>query len=128
MLQRIRNVLQAIFQQLRPTSFSSAEQATQQVVLERDTDALYPISIMKQDLDDTKRVPVMPVPLRESTTEPHRALIRPKNPAQRYRNLDILLEQVKRDRLNTMETQLIPEEVYKSARHLQRILAQQVGQ
>jgi hypothetical protein len=136
MLQRIRNVLQAIFQQLRkaifqrlrPARFSSVEQITQQMVRERDTDIPYAISTMKKDLDEPATIPVKLVPVGERTTEPLRALMHPKNPAQRYRNLDILLEQVKRDRLNTMETQLIPEETYKSARHLQRILAQQVGQ
>jgi hypothetical protein len=128
MLQRIRNVLQAIFQQLRPARFSSVEQVIQQVVPERDTDVLYAISTVKKDLAEPARIPVKPVPVEEKTTEPLRTVMHPKNPAQRYRNLDILLEQVKRDRLNTMETQIIPEELVKSARYLQRILEEQVGQ
>jgi len=128
MLQRIINVLQAFFQQLCPVRFSSVEQITQQVAHERDTDILYAISTMKKDLDEPATIPVKFVPLGEWTTEPLRAVTHLKNPAQRYRNLDILLEQVKRDRLNTMETQLTSEEVYKPARYLQRILEHQVGQ
>ena len=126
MLQRIRNVLQAIFQQLRPARFSFVEQVIRQVVPERDTDTLYAISTVKKDLDEPARIPVKLVPVEEKTTEPLRTVMHPKNPAQRYRDLDILLEQVKRDRLNTMETQIIPEELVKSARALQRILEQQV--
>jgi hypothetical protein len=121
MLQRIRNFLQIIFQQLRLACFSSAEQATQQVMLERNTDTLYSISTVK-------KIPVMPVPVRERDTEPYRALKLRKNPAQRYRNLDVMLEQMKRDRLNNMETQFVPGEVCKSARHLQHILEQEEGQ
>ena len=128
MLQRIRNFLQTIFQQLRPARFSSAEQATQQVILERDTDTLYPISIMKKDLDETDTIAVMPVPVRESITEPYRGLMLRKNPAQRYRNLDVMLEQMKRDRLNNTDTQFVPGVVCKSARHLQHILEQREGQ
>ena len=121
MLQRIRNFLQTIFQQLRLARFSSAEQATQQVILERNIDILYSISTMK-------KTPVMPVPVRESITEPYRALKLRKNPAQRYRNLDAMLEQMKRDRLNTTDTQFVPGVVYKSARHLQHILEQEEEQ
>src|SRR5947209_276439 len=121
MLQRIRNFLHTIFQQLRPVSFSSAEQATQQVILERDTDTLYRIPIMK-------KIPVMPVPVRERITEPYRAPMLRKNPAQRYRNLDVMLEQMKRDRLNNTDTQLITEAVCKSALYLQHILEQEEGQ
>jgi hypothetical protein len=121
MLQRIRNFLQAIFQQLRPASFSSAEKATQQMILERNTDILYLISTMK-------KIPTMPVAVRERDTEPYRALVRRKNPAQRYRNLDVMLEQMKRDRLNNTGTQLVPGEAFKSARHLQDILEQEEGQ
>ena len=121
MLQRIRNFLQTIFQQLRQASFSYTEQATQQVILERNTDTLYPISTMK-------KIPAMPVPVRERDTEPYRALVRRKNPAQRYRNLDVMLEQMKRDRLNNTGTQHVPGEAFKSARHLQRILEQEEGQ
>lgn len=128
MLQRIRNVLKAIFQQLRSARFSSVEQATQQVVRERDTDILYSISTMKKDLDEPATISVELVSVGERTTEPFRAVMRPRNPAQRYRNLDVLLEEFQRDRLNTMETQLIPEEVVKSARHLQRIFGQKEGQ
>src|SRR6266567_4426297 len=121
MLQRIRNFLQTIFQQLRPARFSSAEQATQQVILERNTDTLYPISTMK-------KIAAMPVPVRESNTEPYIALMLRKNPAQRYRNLDVMLEQMKRDRLNNTDTQFVPGVVCKSARHLQHILEQREGQ
>lgn len=128
MLQRIRNFLLAIFQQLRPARFSFVKQVIQQVVPERDTDTLYAISTVKKDLAEPARIPVKLVPAEEKTTEPLRTVMHPKNPAQRYRNLDILLEQVKRDRLNTMETQIIPEELVKSARYLQRILEQQVEQ
>ncbi len=128
MLQRIRNFLQTIFQQLRPARFSSAEQATQQVILERDTDTLYPISIMKKDLDETDTIAVMPVPVRESITEPYRALMLRKNPAQRYQNLDAMLEQMKRDRLNTTDTRFVPGVVSRSARHLQHILEQEEEQ
>ena|SRR5438270_12274770 len=127
MLQRIRNVLQAIFQQLRQTRFS-VEQVIQQVVPKRGTDVLYTISTVKKDLAEPARIPVKLVSVEEKTTEPLRTVMHPKNPAQRYRDLDILLEQVKRDRLNTMETQIIPEGLVKSARDLQRILEQQVGQ
>jgi hypothetical protein len=121
-------VLQAIFQQLRPSRFSAVERIAQQVVRKRDTDIMNAISTMKKDLDEPATIPVKLVPVGERTTEPLRAIMHLRNPAQRYRNLDILLEQMKRDRLNTMETQLIPEEVLKSARHLQRILEHQVGQ
>jgi hypothetical protein len=121
MLQRIRNFLQTIFQQLRPASFSSAKQATQQVILERNTDTLYLISTMK-------KIPTLPVTVRERDTEPYRALTLRKNPAQRYRDLDVMLEQMKRDRLNNTGTQLVPGEAYKSARHLQHILEQEEGQ
>jgi len=124
MLQRIRNFLLAIFQQLRPARFSSVEQVIQQVVPKRDTDVLHAISTVKKDLAEPARIPVKLAPVEEKTTEPLRTVMHPKNPAQRYRNLDILLEQVKRDRLNTMETQIIPEELVKSARYLQRILEQ----
>ena len=118
MLQRIRNFLQTIFQQLRPARFSFAEQATQQVILERNTDTLYPISTMK-------KIAAMSVPVRESNTEPYIALMLRKNPAQRYRNLDVMLEQMKRDRLNNTDTQFVPGVVCKSARHLQHILEQE---
>lgn len=118
MLQQIRNFLQVIFQQLRPVSFSRTEHATQQVIFERNTDALYSIPTMK-------KIPVTPAPVRESITEPCRALMLRKNPAQRYRDLDIMLEQMKRDRLNNMDTQLIPEALCKSARYLQYILEQE---
>jgi hypothetical protein len=128
MLQRIRNFLQTIFQQLRRARFSFAEQATQQVILERDTDTLHPISIMKKDLDETDTIAVMPVPVRESNTEPYLALMLRKNPAQRYRNLDVMLEQMRRDRLNNTETQFVPGVVSRSARHLQHILEQEEGQ
>jgi hypothetical protein len=121
MLQRIRNFLQTIFQQLRQASFSYAERATQQVILERNPDILYPISTMK-------KIPAMPVPVRERDTEPYRALVRRKNPALRYRNLDVMLEQMKRDRLNNTGTQFVPGEAFKSARHLQDILEQEEGQ
>ncbi|SRR5258706_5374063 len=121
MLQRIRNFLQTILQQLRPARFSPAEQATQQVIFERNIDILYSISTMK-------KTPVMPVPVRERDTEPYRALMFRKNPAQRYRNLDVMLEQLKQDRLNNTDTRLVPGEAYKSARHLQHILEQEEGQ
>lgn len=121
MLQRIRNFLQIIFQQLHLALFSAAERATQQVTLERNTDTVYPISTMK-------KIPVMPVPLREPITEPYRALVLRKNPAQRYRNLDLLLEQMKQDRLNNTDTQLIPDVLCKYAQHLQHILDQEEGQ
>ena len=121
MLQRIRNFLQTIFQQLRLALFSFAERATQQVILERNLDTLYSISTME-------KTPVMPVPVRERDTEPYLALMLRKNPAQRYRDLDVMLEQLKQDRLNYTDTRPVPGEAYKTARHLQHILEQEVGQ
>jgi len=118
MLQQIRNFLQIILQQLRLASFSRTEQATQQVIFERNTDAFHSISTMK-------KIPMAPALVRERITEPHPALMLRRNPAQRYRNLDIMLEELRRDRLNNMDTQLIPEALCKSAQYLQYILEQE---
>jgi hypothetical protein len=63
----------------------------------------------------------MPALVRERTTEPYPSLVQKKNPALRYRNLDAMLEELKRERLHNMDTQLIPHVAYKPVRHLQRI-------
>jgi hypothetical protein len=66
--------------------------------------------------------------IQERTTEPHRAFVRPKHPASRYRDLDIMLAEIKRDRLNNTETTLIARPVHRLARQLQRSIEQEEGE
>ena len=126
-LQRILHFLQAILQELLPARFAYTEQTTQQAVCEQDMSILHSVSTMNKDLNETGEVPVMALPAREPTTEPCRALMRLKHPAHRYRDLDALLDQIKRDRLKNVETQLIPIPVHELARQLQRHIEQEEG-
>ncbi|HJT55827.1 MAG TPA: hypothetical protein VJ761_04985 [Ktedonobacteraceae bacterium] len=125
MLHRVMHFLQAILREEHPARFSSPEQAIQQVVREKDTSIEHFIFAVKKKLDQKDMLSAIPVPMKERTTEPYQILMRTKNPAQRYRSLDTLLEQCKRERLNTVNTQLVPRVVYKPVRHLQRMLEQQ---
>jgi hypothetical protein len=125
MLHRIKSFLRAIFQELHPARISSTQQATRHIIHEQHTDILHPISTMKKDLKDTDMLPMMPASVRERTTEPYQAIIRLKNPAQRYRKLDAMLEQLKRDRLNNTDTLLVQGMMHGSARELQRFFEQE---
>lgn len=127
MLHQILNFLQAILQTLLSVRFSYAEQATQQVVREQDAHIPHSVSTTKEDLNETNQAPMMPLSARERTTEPYRALMRLKHPTQRYRDLDAMLENFKRDRLNNVETELVPEPMHKLARQLQRKIKQEGG-
>ena len=48
--------------------------------------------------------------------------MRLKHPAQRYRDLDALLEHCKRERLNNVDTRLELKAVYRPVRRLQPIV------
>ncbi len=127
MLHRVTHFLQAIFRDEQSTGLSSTEQPMQQVAVarEQDTSAQRISSAIKKELVDKDTLPTLPAVVRERTTEPYRTLMRKKNPAQRYRKLDAMLEQFKRERLQTMNTQLVPRAAYKPVRRLQRIIEQQ---
>jgi len=127
MLQRILNFLQAILQALISARFFYAEQATQQIVREQDAHILHPVSTTEEKLHETDPVLMLPLSARERTTEPYRALVRLKHPMQRYRDLDAMLEWFKRDRLNTVETELVPSQLHELARQLQRKIEQENG-
>ena len=125
MLQRILNFLQAILQALLSARFFYAEQATKQIVREQDAHILQPVSTRVEELYETDPVLMLPLTARERTTEPYRALVRLKHPMQRYRDLDAMLEKFKRDRLNTVETELVPSQLHELARQLQRKIEQE---
>jgi hypothetical protein len=125
MLQRILNFLQAILQALHPARFFYDEQATQQIVRDQDARILHPVSTRVEELHETDPALIMPLTARERTTEPYRALVRLKHPMQRYRDLDAMLENCKRDRLNTVETALVPSQLHELARQLQRKIEQE---
>ena len=127
MLQRILNFLQAILQELLSARFFYAEQATKQIVLEQDAHILQPVSTMVEELHETDPVLMLPLSAKERTTEPYRALVRLKHPMQRYRDLDAMLDKFKRDRLNTVETVLVPSQLHELARQLQRKMEQEDG-
>jgi len=127
MLQRILNFLQAILQALLFARFFYAEQATQQIVREQDAHLLQPVSTRVEELYETGPVHMMPLSARERTTEPYRTLVLQKHPMQRYRDLDAMLEKCKRDRLNTVETELVPSQLHELARQLQRRIEQEDG-
>ena len=127
MLQRILNFLQAILQVLQPARFFYEEQATKQLVREQDAHILHPVSTTEEKLNETDPVLMLPLSARERTTEPYRALVRLKHPMQRYRDLDAMLEKCKRDRLNTVETALVPSQLHELARQLQRKIEQENG-
>ena len=120
MLQRILNFLQAILQALISARFFYDEQATKQIVREQDAHILHPVSTTEEKLHETDPVLMLPLSARERTTEPYRALVRLKHPMQRYRDLDAMLENCKRDRLNTVETVLVSSQLHELARQLQR--------
>ena len=125
MLQRILNFLQAILQALISARFFYDEQATKQIVREQDAHILHPVSTTEEKLHETDPVLILPLSAREHTTEPYRALVRLKHPMQRYRDLDAMLENCKRDRLNTVETALVPSQLHELARQLQRKIEQE---
>jgi len=127
MHQRILNFLQAILQALLSARFFYAEQATQQIVREQDAHILHPVSTRVEEFHETEPVLMLPLSARERTTEPYRALARLKHPMQRYRDLDAMLERFKRDRLNTVETELVPSQLHELARQLQRKIEQEDG-
>ena len=127
MLQRILNFLQAILQELLSARFFYAEQATKQIVCEQDADILHPVSTRVEELHETDPVLMLPLSAKERTTEPYRALVRLKHPMQRYRDLDAMLDKFKRDRLNTVETVLVPSQLHELARQLQRKMEQEDG-
>ena|SRR5438067_1782125 len=127
MLQRILNFLQAILQALLSARFSYAEQATQQIVPEQNAHIMHPVSTTEEELHETDPVLMMPLAARERTTEPHPAFVRLKHPMQRYRDLDVMLERFKRDRLNNVETELVSSQLHEFARQLQRKIEQEDG-
>ena len=127
MLQRILNFLQAILQEVLSAQFFYAEQATKQIVGEQDAHILHPVSTTEEKLPETYPVLMLPLTARERTTEPYRALVRLKHPMQRYRDLDAMLEWFKRDRLNTVETELVPSQLHELARQLQRKIEKEDG-
>jgi len=127
MLQRILNFLQAILQVLQPARFFYEEKATKQLVREQDAHILHPASTRVEELHETDPALMLPLSARERTTEPYRALVRLKHPMQRYRDLDAMLEKFKRDRLNTVETELVPSQLHELARQLQRRIEQEDG-
>jgi len=127
MLQRILNFLQAILQVLLSARFFYAEQATQQIVREQDAHILHPVSTTEEKLHETDPVLMLALSAKERTTEPYRALVRLRHPMQRYRDLDAMLERFKRDRLNTVETELVPSQLHELARQLQRKIEQEKG-
>ena len=127
MLQRILNFLQAILQVLQPARFFYEVQATKQIVREQDAHILQLVSTRVEELHETDPVLMLPLTARERTTEPYRALVRLKHPMQRYRDLDAMLEKFKRDRLNTVETELVPSQLHELARQLQRKIEQEDG-
>ena len=124
MLQRILNFLQANLQALISARFFYDEPATKQIVGEQDAHILHPVSTTEEKLHETD--PALMLRL-ERTTEPYRALVRLKHPMQRYRDLDAMLENFKRDRLNTVETVLVPSQLHELARQLQRKIEQEKG-
>ncbi|HLH61247.1 MAG TPA: hypothetical protein VKV20_06135 [Ktedonobacteraceae bacterium] len=121
MLHKVSQFLQALFRDEQTIPFSSSEQAAPQATRERDTGKQYVSSAIKKEFVERDTLPLMPAIVRERTTEPYPSLIRKKNPALRYRNLDAMLEQLKRERLHNMNTQLVPRVAYKPVRRLQRI-------
>ena len=127
MLQRILNFLQAILQALLSARFFYDEQATKQIVGEQDAHILHPVSTTEEKLHETDPVLMLPLSAKERATEPYRALVRLKHPMQRYRDLDAMLEKFKRDRLNTVETELVPSQLHELARQLQRRIEQEDG-
>ncbi len=127
MLQRILNFLQAILQVLQPARFFYEEQATKQLVREEDAHILQLVSTRVEEIHETDPVLMLPLTARERTTEPYRALVRLKHPMQRYQDLDAMLDKFKRDRLNTVETELVPSQLHELARQLQRKIEQEDG-
>jgi len=125
MLQRILNFLQAILQALHPGRFFYDEQATKEIVCEQDAHILHPVSTTEEKLHEMDPVLMLQLSAKERTTEPYRALVRLKHPMQRYRDLDAMLEKFKRDRLNTVETELVPSQLHELARQLQRKIEQE---
>jgi hypothetical protein len=123
MLQRTLNFLQTVFQELLPAPSSSIRQATQQMVQEQDRSILQPVATMTNALNETGPLPEI-LPAQERITGPYRAIVRQTHPAQRYRDLDALLEQFKRDRLHTVDTRLEIRAVYRPVRKLQPVLEQ----
>src|SRR5207248_8602878 len=123
----ILNFLQAILQVLHPARFFYEEQATEQIVREQDAHILQLVSTRVEELRETDPVLMLPLSAKERTTEPYQALVRLKHPMQRYRDLDAMLERFKRDRLNTVETELVPSQLHELARQLQRKIEQEDG-
>ena len=116
-MQRATDFLRALLQRLRPVWFFRPGQVKQQKARKQDTSALRVLSSGKKSLKETGTIPALLFD--EPVTEPYRAVVRLKRPAERYRALDAMLEEFKRERLNSTETTMLPEPTHRLARQLQ---------
>lgn len=122
MLRRISHFLQSIHHKL----FSDrATLAKQQMGNTQDRSVRQTISTLQKRFSETDTLPEMPLAAQRRTSEPSRTPVRLKPHAQRYQELDAMLEQLKKDRLNAMETQLVLKPVHELARQLQYDLEQE---
>lgn len=122
MLQRISTFLRSLFQGLRPASFPHAEQV--QSICKQGLSTRHSITISEKNLKETGPVLAIPQLGQERITEPCRAVVRLKRPAERYRKLDAMLAEIKQDRLQNTETLLLPVPARKLANRLHRELEQ----
>ena len=122
MLQRISHFLQVIRHKLHS---DRAALAKRQMASARDTSIRQTVSTIQKSFGETDALPVMSLSAQRRTTDSFRTLVRLKPPAQRYRELDAMLEQIKKDRLNAMETQLVQQSAHELARQLQHDLDDQ---
>jgi hypothetical protein len=125
MFQRLSGLLRFLFQGLPPASFPRTEQA--QSVLKQDMIARHSITTGEKNLKETGPVAAVPLLAKERVTEPYRAVRHWKRPAERYRELDAMLAEIKQDRLLHSETMLLPVPASHLAQRLYRKLEQEDG-
>lgn len=125
MLASISHFLWTVLQKLRAGQSSRGEQVKPQGVRLPERTIQAAVAPMKKSLRETDSIPAVVRAVREPHTGPHRAIVRRRRPAQRYRELDAMLEELKRDRLTDTDTVMVPVPAHHLARQLHRSLEQE---
>lgn len=122
MLPSITHFLRTILQKLLADHAPGRKQINVQEVHlpERNTQAS--AAPVRKSLKETDAIPTVMPGVKGPDTEPHRALAYWKRPAQRYRTLDAMLEEMKKDRLTGTDTVMVPIPAHYLARQLHRSL------
>lgn len=125
-LPSIAHVLQTFLQRLRKGQSSIHGQVELQKVHPSERTGQLATAPVKKSLRETDSIPAVVPAVREPHTGPYRAIVmRRRRPAQRYRELDAMLEELKRDRLMDTDTVMVPVPAHNLARQLHRSLEQE---